>query len=138
MKESIIDIYNRCKAILNYLKSQSQDSKSDFLFVDFEQILDTTYKSNNTKGIAMLKRDLEAWSKSLPKEKQNELNALLKGGNIYHEQELLLSKILKQGQIDSREDYVLIVEILKDLNEQDKYYKDIEALEQMVANYDFH
>lgn len=135
MKEEISFMYERSKKILDYLKKQSIDTQSDFLFKSFEQILFKEYELKNKKGLKIIQRDLEAWSKSLPKENQKELNIILNEESFYRDQETFIDNIILKNKVESKTEYEQLSEILKDLNEQDLHFKHIELLEKLLSNY---
>lgn len=106
----------------------------------FKSVIQETYAKSNLKGLKTLSRDINAWAKGLSKKDIKELELLLaekfgenlSGDKITH---YVIKQVLKNGKIESEENYRVIYEYLQDISATDPFYEKKLELKALIKIY---
>jgi len=101
----------KCSIIL---KTIFEDSPADISMLDqYEKVINACCQKNDIKGLRMVAKDIEEWTKGLDQAKKDKIDEKLKLkfniGSSIDEEERNVSRILKNGKINTDSEYRLMI-----------------------------
>lgn len=131
-------LHQKCNVTIRFLNRRGELGD---IGRQFEEVIQQTYEEQNLRGMRMLGRDLNDWSKDLRPEERRELEAILstelgvEADRQGAADETELRKIEARSRITNEREYSLVQARLEELRETSASSEEAQRLAALLASY---
>jgi hypothetical protein len=122
-------IKNDCLALLTYLSKKGGKEVVN----GFEQVVDSCYKNNDSKGLQMVLNDLSEWVSGLYSNDEKDIKSIL--GKIDKEKKDVVNKILEKELIENDKEYETLLEFVNQNFGDPREKKRLESANKILLRY---
>lgn len=128
-----------CVVIIRFL---AEFDPSSGVFAQSEQAIEAAFQRGNFRGLKMVASDVREWTTALSPSDQQRLDQLLRsrlGRGLTEEAKEVSSeidRILRRGQIDTQDEYRLLVSRADEIYADDSKRAELEKINELLAAYE--
>jgi hypothetical protein len=136
--QEVRSLRDRCILVLRFLNRRGELGDQ---FGQFEEVIHRSYENEDLRGLRLLRREFDDWSKDLGAEEQLELETLLRvelGVDVDEEHATDLTQVRQieaRGRIRNEREYRLVQARLEELHASSADTTEAERLAALLASY---
>lgn len=137
--QELQDLRDWCIAVVRFICDLSTATE---LYTQFEEAIENAHQRRDLRGLKMVSNDLTQWASDLPPEEQDRLERQLTDrfgwglAKERHDAARRVASILRRGQIDSEEQYRLLVEHADEIHADESKTDEMQQINSLLASYE--
>lgn len=136
--KELIHIKEWCLTVMNFMISHYEGKD---VFIQFSEVIKEGFNKQDLRGMRYVYKDTNEWAKGLPLTHIEELNRILNekfGEDIKKQTDrdiTKISRIIKNGEINSEDEYRLILNRVEEIYADDNKKEEVLKLNKLLANF---
>jgi hypothetical protein len=138
--EDLQHLHDWIRTITDHLKANAPEMAS--FFGGLEQSLTAAFRRGDARGLKMMVRDMQEWTRGMPPELVQQLDAQLRAKfgkglrEVSASEAKVIQKILKKGKIETEEEYRLLSSRVDEIHADPSKRNELEKINALLADHD--
>ena len=128
---------DKARFVLRFITESATEGRA--IWDECERVIDVAYAKGDARGLKEILRDFTQWARSLPNDRQKQLDALLKAEfgvtieDLYEPVRNKINQVLERGAIRTPAEYRLLEERVGEISDDPASKAEVDRLNELLV-----